>query len=68
MWHSSWRAEDPGRCLHRSVAWADVCMESPVGESLEEMSREAGAPQDRCTDPDGRDEQRGTKWRETDRI
>lgn len=34
----------PGRRLHRSVAWADVCMESPVGESLEEMSREAGEP------------------------
>lgn len=26
------------------------------------------APQDCCIDPDGGDEQRGTKWRETDRI
>lgn len=34
---------EPGRRLPGSVAWADACIESPVGENLE-MSREAGEP------------------------
>lgn len=49
-WHSGWRAGDEIsrgqtaeglRFLHRSEAWADEYGRTPVGKSLEEMSREA---------------------------